>query len=66
MVLSPDDPGPGTPWIKLETDAVAVITRDYLNDPVHDTRAIWQISATDPPRSTGTATRTWPGGSGPR
>ncbi len=49
MVLSPNDPGPGIPWIRLEPDAVAIITRDYLNDPVRDTRAEWQISATDPP-----------------
>ena len=36
MVLSPDDPGDGTPWIKLEPDAVAIVTRDYLADPIHD------------------------------
>jgi hypothetical protein len=49
MVLSADHPGHGIPWIRLEPDAVAIITRDYLNDPRHDTRAMWQISATDPP-----------------
>ena len=49
MVLSPDDPGDGTPWIRLDPDAVAVITRDYLADPVHDVRAVWEISADDPP-----------------
>jgi hypothetical protein len=49
MVLSPADPGPGTHWIRLEADAVAVITRDYLADPAHDRRADWQITATDPP-----------------
>jgi Protein of unknown function (DUF1214) len=49
MVLSPDDPADGTPWIRLDPDAVAVITRDYLADPGQDTRAIWEISADDPP-----------------
>ncbi len=49
MVLSPDPPGPGVPWIKLEPDAVAIITRDYLADPGHDRRATWTITAADPP-----------------
>jgi hypothetical protein len=49
MTLSPHDPGDGTPWIRLEPDAVAVITRDYLNDPFHDVRAIWKITSDDPP-----------------
>ena len=49
MVLSPTDPGDGTPWIKLEPDAVAAITRDYLDDPVHESRARWEIDADDPP-----------------
>ena len=49
MVLSADDPGDGTPWIRLEEDAVAIITRDYLADPVHDTRAAWSIEADDAP-----------------
>ena len=49
MVLSADDPGDGTPWIRLEDDAVAIITRDYLADPVHDTRAAWSIEADDAP-----------------
>jgi hypothetical protein len=51
IVLSPNDPGNGTPWIKLEPDAVAVITRDYLADPNHDARASWEISAIDTPAS---------------
>jgi hypothetical protein len=46
MVLSPDDPGDGTPWIRLEPDAVAIITRDYLADPIHDARAGWEITTT--------------------
>jgi hypothetical protein len=49
MVLSPDDPGPGVPWIALEPDAVAIVTRDYLADPRADTRAEWAITAMDPP-----------------
>ena len=46
VVLSPDDPGDGTPWIRLERDAVAIITRDYLADPVHDAKATWEITTT--------------------
>jgi hypothetical protein len=49
MVLGPSDPGDGTPWIKLDPDAVAAITRDYLEDPVAGRRARWQISSDDPP-----------------
>lgn len=49
MVLSPDDPGDGTPWIALEPDAVCAITRDYLEDPVTGRRARWSITADDPP-----------------
>ena len=49
MVLSPSDPGLGIPWIKLEPDAVAIITRDYLADPIRDVRASWEITTTAPP-----------------
>jgi len=49
MTLSPEDPDDGTPWIKLESDAVAIITRDYLNDPTRDIRATWDIKTTSPP-----------------
>jgi hypothetical protein len=49
MTLSPDDPGDGTPWIRLEPDAVAIITRDYLADPIHDARAAWSITAAGSP-----------------
>ena len=45
MVLSPDDPGSGMPWIRLEPDAVAIVTRDYLADPIRDARAAWEIAA---------------------
>jgi hypothetical protein len=52
IVLSPDPPtggAEGTPWIKLEPDAVAGITRDYLNDPWQGRRAVWEIEADEPP-----------------
>jgi len=49
MVLSREDPGDGTPWIRLEPDAVAIITRDYLANPHSDARAAWAIAADDPP-----------------
>jgi hypothetical protein len=47
LVLSPE-PHEGT-WLKLEADAVCAITRDYLDDPVHDRRLEWHIEAVDPP-----------------
>ncbi|MGP0032711.1 MAG: DUF1214 domain-containing protein, partial [Acidimicrobiales bacterium] len=50
VVLSPDPPPEaGVSWIKLEPDAVAAITRDYLVDPVGGRRARWHIEAEDPP-----------------
>jgi hypothetical protein len=49
MVLSATDPGDGTPWIRLEPDAVCAITRDYLEDPIGGRRARWEITAADPP-----------------
>ena len=52
IVISPDDPGEaGVLWIRLEPDAVAAITRDYLNDPRHGLRAAWHIEADDPPEA---------------
>jgi hypothetical protein len=47
IVLSPDEQD-GV-WIKLESDAVAAITRDYLIDPQHGRRLQWHIEADDPP-----------------
>src|SRR5437660_12621331 len=47
LILSPE-PHDGT-WLKLEADAVCAITRDYLDDPVHDRRLEWHIEAVDPP-----------------
>jgi len=50
VVLSPDEPTePGVAWIRLEPDAVAAITRDYLEDPRAGRRAAWSIAADDPP-----------------
>ena len=47
IVLSPDEHEGA--WIKLEPDAVAAITRDYLIDPVAGRRVEWHIEANDPP-----------------
>jgi hypothetical protein len=49
VVLSPQDPADGTPWIELQPDSVAALTRDYLEDPVHGKRAVWHIESDDPP-----------------
>jgi hypothetical protein len=41
-------------WLKLEDDAVALITRDYLDDPVKGRQCSWEIEteeAAPPPRS---------------
>src|ERR1700691_5324963 len=46
IVISPNDPAePGVAWIRLEPDAVAAITRDYLEDPRVGRRAAWRIRA---------------------
>ena len=47
IVLSPDEHEGA--WIKLEPDAVAAITRDYLVDPINGRRAEWHIDADAPP-----------------
>jgi hypothetical protein len=42
-------------WLRLDEDAVCLVTRDYLVDPVRGTRATWQIEALEaapPPRLT--------------
>lgn len=50
IVLSAQQPSePDVAWLKLEPDAVAAITRDYLEDPVNGRQAEWQISADNPP-----------------
>ena len=52
LVVSPDRPAdPGVVWIRLEPDAVAAITRDYLEDPATGQRAKWHIEADDPPET---------------
>ncbi|PQM44332.1 hypothetical protein C1Y40_05507 [Mycobacterium talmoniae] len=42
------DPQPGG-WLKLEPDAVFILTRDYLTAPGTDRRPRWKIEALDPP-----------------
>ena len=50
IVASPHPPSEeGVAWVKLEPDAVAAITRDYLNHPTTGRRAVWHIEADDPP-----------------
>ncbi len=53
IVLSPSAPAARdqVASIRLEPDAVAAITRDYLNDPVSGRRATWHIEADDPPET---------------
>ena len=51
MVLSATEPEDGTPWIRLEPDAVCAVTRDYLEDPESGRRARWEIAAIDSPSS---------------
>jgi hypothetical protein len=46
LVLSPDE-HPGD-WMHLDDDAVALVTRDYLVDPVRGRRCTWSISTDDP------------------
>jgi len=52
IVLSREQPTEsGAEWIRLESDAVAAITRDYLEEPRTGRRAVWQIEADDPPET---------------
>ena len=46
-----DQPGRSEPgaWLKLEPDAVAAITRDYIAEPDVGRRTEWHIEAVDPP-----------------
>ncbi|MEM7134940.1 MAG: DUF1214 domain-containing protein [Myxococcota bacterium] len=39
-------------WIGLSPESNAAITRDYLANPMQDTRATWTIEAEDPPVTT--------------
>ena len=45
--LGAEDPG-FRPWLKLEPDAVAAITRDYLAEPATGRRMEWTIEAMGP------------------
>jgi hypothetical protein len=47
FMISPE-PQPGA-WLKLESDAVVALTRDYLENPQTDRRVQWTIEAIDPP-----------------
>jgi hypothetical protein len=47
LVLSPH-PHDGA-WLKLDPDAVAAITRDYIAEPDVGRRTEWRIDAIDPP-----------------
>ena len=50
IVLSPGEPAESDAnTIRLEPDAVAAITRDYVEDPVNGRCAAWRIEADDPP-----------------
>ena len=45
VIGGPERPGN---WIPLAEDAVALVTRDYLVDPVHGKQAVYAIEAMDP------------------
>lgn len=47
FTLSPE-PQPGT-WLKLDSDAVHALTRDYLTERGTGRRTQWKIEAIDPP-----------------
>ncbi len=47
VVLSPDEQ-PGH-WMKLDPDAVALVTRDYLLDPARGRQCSWSIETDDAP-----------------
>ncbi len=50
IVLSAEQPDENdASWIKLEPDAVAMITRDYLHDPKIGRRAVWNVESRDAP-----------------
>lgn len=51
LVMARERPAGWTgPFLRLEDDAVAAITRDYLDDPVHGRRCEWHIESLDRPR----------------
>ncbi len=50
IVASSESPtDQGVAWLKLDPDAVAALTRDYLANPATGRRATWHIEADDPP-----------------
>jgi len=49
MSATPPAAGDQATWLRLEPDAVAAITRDYLDEPRRGRRAEWEIEADDPP-----------------
>lgn len=48
MILSPDETRKENNFIKLEADAVAAVTRDYVDDPKTGEKARWYIECLDP------------------
>jgi len=54
VILSAHEPGAGAPnWMRLEPDAIALVTRDYLVHPAAQAAATWRIESLDavpPPR----------------
>ena len=67
IVISPDEPAePGVAWIRLEPDAVAAITRDYLDDPFAGPAGRLAHRGRRPARdATARTMPTWPGASAP-
>jgi hypothetical protein len=52
IVLSPEPPSDTSmSWVKLESDCVALLTRDYLEEPSRGLRASWHIEADEPPET---------------
>jgi hypothetical protein len=49
VILSARPPAGGAPnWMRLEPDAVALVTRDYLVHPATEAQATWAIESLDP------------------
>ena len=65
MVLAPEAPEDGTPWIKLEPDAVCAITRDYLTDPRTGSGPAGRSPRRTRPCASSRLTPIWPGACGP-
>ena len=66
IVLSKEEPAePGVAWIRLEPDAVAAITRDYLEEPPAGGGPPGRSRRTTRPRPSGRTTPTWRAACGP-